>query len=324
MTLPAAPLYAVGADGQPRLGRYAGLAESFGWHALAEPFRRSALWRRLHHKRWHFVGIVTDEVYCATAVVHVGWGSSAFGYVFERATGRDIACFSSVGLPGMGARVGANARAPGSYRSFSERIDILPAGTDDWMLGLSARGLRIDAAYGGAAGHLLAIGQAEGGSVHATQKSGAMTVAGVAVVGSRRFVLDEGVAIMDYSNGMLGRSTGWRWLSAHGPDVGINLQQGYFGGAENALWLEGELLPLGEVRFDMTPDGLCVRTADGLVELHFTPDGERRDDKQLLVASSRLRQQIGVFDGWVRATPDAAPRAVRRLAGMVEQHHARW
>jgi hypothetical protein len=50
----------------------------------------------------------------------------------------------------------------------------------------------------------------------------------------------------------------------------------------------------------------------------------RRDDKQLVVASSRLIQQVGTFDGWVKPAPGAAPRKVERLTGLTEDYHARW
>lgn len=326
MSLPQAQDDVVGPDGQPRHGRYAGLANNFGWDTLAAPFMRRPLWRRLHRKRWHFVALATDELFCAAAVVDVGWGTSTFGYAFDRAGGRDIESFSLLGLPGMGAQVGGSARGPSSFRWVGGRIAIAQAAPGSWSLSLRARRFHIEASYGGEVDYLLAIGEADGGSAHATQKSPALPLQGFAEAGGRRFGLDGGVASFDYSNGLLARDTEWCWLSAHSLEVGINLQQGYFGAAENALWLDGRALPLGAALLE-AQSGLRawrVRTEDGLVDLVFTPEGTRRDDKQLLVASSHLTQQIGVFDGWVKAAPDAAPRPVRRLVGVVEQHRARW
>jgi hypothetical protein len=326
MTLPPAPVDTVGADGAPRSGRYAGLAEAFNWHLLGGDLRRGALWRRLHHKRWHFVSITTEELYCAAAVVDIGWGTSSFGYIFERARGCDIAGFSQLGMPGMSVRVGANARTPSRFGWSGGHVEILPAGPDQWVLSVRGGGMRVEASFGEAVPHLLAIGAAAGGSVHATQKSPALPVVGFAEANGRRFRLDEGVATFDYSNGLLGRATEWRWLAAHAPDVGVNLQQGYFGSAENALWLDGQVIALGEAELGQEPGGDAwrVRTGDGLVDLRFSAEGIRRDDKQLLLASSKLTQQIGVFDGWVKAAPGAEPRAVRRVAGLIEHHRARW
>jgi hypothetical protein len=67
-----------------------------------------------------------------------------------------------------------------------------------------------------------------------------------------------------------------------------------------------------------------LSTKDGLLDLRFTPEGTRCDDKQLLVASSRMRQHVGRFDGWVRPAPDAPRRAVTGLAGLAEDYRARW
>jgi hypothetical protein len=56
----------------------------------------------------------------------------------------------------------------------------------------------------------------------------------------------------------------------------------------------------------------------------FTPEGARREDKDLLVAASRYVQPIGVFDGWVRADHNAPKKDVVALAGVTEDHHSRW
>jgi hypothetical protein len=326
MTLPPAPAEVVGADGMPLMGPHAGLARAFDWHRLGGPHRRGALWRRLHHKRWHFVGLATSEVYCAAAVVDVGWGTSTFAYVFDRRQGRDLASFSLLGLSGLGVQVGPHAAAPSFFRWSGGRVEIRQTAPGQWSLRVHSRRLRIEAAYGGTGETLLAVGPAQGGTIHATQKSPALALSGFAEADGRRFELDGGVASFDYSNGMLGRDTAWCWLSAHAPGIGLNLQQGYFGSAENALWLDGSIVPLAEALLDEEEGGQAwrVRTGDGLVDLRFTPEGTRRDDTQLLLASSRLRQQIGTFSGEVRAAPDSKTQRVERLAGLLEHHAARW
>nr|WP_308635557.1 DUF2804 family protein [Massilia brevitalea] len=165
----------------------------------------------------------------------------------------------------------------------------------------------------------------DGGAVHSTQKSPGLLLHGRADAGGKRFRLDGGVASYDYSNGLLGRRSAWRWISAHGRGLGINLQSGYFGDAENALWLDGELIALGALESRIEADGVWSMTsADGLLALRFTPEGVRRDEKQLLLASSRLRQHLGRFDGWVRAAPDAPKRTVTGLSGLAEDYRARW
>ncbi|MFL6672823.1 MAG: DUF2804 domain-containing protein [Massilia sp.] len=329
MNLPAAPRELVGVDGQPCFGRYRGVTGAYAWHALAAPFQRGALQRRLRHKRWHFVALATDELFCGIAIVDVGWGYSAFAYAFDRVRREVVAAASPMGLPGASAQVGINACAPCHFRQRGFHAQLKPHGQGGYLLSLNAGRFRIEAEYRGKSQRLLAVGPvADGGSVHATQKSTALRLFGCAEVDGRRYPLDGGVACFDYSNGLLGRSSDWRWVAAHSRDIGINLAAGHFGGNENALWVDGTIVPLGAARFEAEQAGPLsawrVRTDDGLVDLRFTPEGARRDDKQLLVASSRMTQQVGTFDGWVKAAAGAPARAVARLTGLTEDYRARW
>jgi hypothetical protein len=326
MILPPAPSNAVGPDGLPRFGRYQGLAGAPGWAQLAAPHARPALWRRLHHKRWHFVALVTDELFCGVAIVDIGWSNTAFAYVFDRAERRVLAAFSPLGVAGLTAAVGATVAEGARFTMPGRQVAIEGAGEHGHRLRLRAGRFRIDAAYAGEGPRLLAIGPAfDGGSVHSTQKSPGLALKGTLEAGGRRYSLDGGMASYDFSNGLLGRRTAWRWISAHGDRIGFNLQAGYFGDAENALWLDGALLPLGHVEVGIEPDGCwMLRTADSLLDLRFTPEGTRNDNKQLLIASSNMRQHVGRFDGWVRAAPDAPRVAVTGLAGLAEDYRARW
>jgi hypothetical protein len=147
-------------------------------------------------------------------------------------------------------------------------------------------------------------------------------------IGARRIGLDGGVASVDYSNGLLARATDWRWACAHSLELGFNLQAGYFGANENALWLDGKIIPLAAARFGFDPGDVLapwhVSTADGLLDLHFTPEGARREDKNLLVAASHYVQPIGTFSGTVRAGPGAPSVAIKQLVGVAEDHRSRW
>jgi hypothetical protein len=326
MSLPPAPADAVGPDGLPRCGRYRGLAGAPGWTRLAPPHARHCLWRRLHHKRWHFVALVTDQLFCGVAIVDIGWSNTAFAYVFDRAERRIVAAFSPLGLPGLTAAVGATVAAGARFSMPGRQVAIEAAGEGGHRLRLRAGRFRIDAAYAGDGPRLLAIGPVlDGGSVHSTQKSPGLALSGQLQAGGRHYCLDGGLASYDFSNGLLGRRTAWRWISAQGEGIGFNLQTGYFGDVENALWLEGELLALGHVEVEVGPDSCwTLHTVDGLLALRFTPEGTRRDEKQLLIASSRMHQHVGRFDGWVRAAPAAPRHAVRGLAGLAEDYRARW
>jgi hypothetical protein len=321
--LQSAPASLVDPMGRPVMGRFQGLAKGFDWHRLAAPFARSALWRRFHHKRWHYVALSTPEVFCGIAVVDVGWTNTAFAYVFDRNSRQVAGAWSQDGLPGLTATLADHAEGESVFRFPGKTIRLSARG-----LSVRGGGMAIEAVFSGASPVLLAVGRPEGGAVHATQKSGALACRGEVRVRGQAWPLEGGCASYDYSNGLLARDTAWRWASAHAPGLGFNLQAGYFGSNENALWLDGELVALGAARFEYDPANPLadwrVSTGDGLLELVFTPEGARREDKDLVVAASRYIQPIGVFNGWVRPHPDRPKVAVTGLAGVTEDHHSRW
>ncbi len=326
---PAASLSLPDAEGYPPFGRFAGTAGRIDWSALRGPYARNALWRRLHHKRWHYVALSTEQLFCGLAIVDVGWTNTAFAYAFDRRRRAIVASFSQDGIPGITARVPDTPQGTSHFRFAGRHIRCHTLDDGRHALELRCGDFRIDAEFSASnAMPLLAVGPIEGGSVHATQKSPGMPLAGEVRVKGGKYDLGGGVASVDYSNGLLARETEWRWASAHRLDIGFNLQAGYFGGHENALWLDGRLVPLGLAVFDydrtdpMKP--WHIHTEDGLLDLHFEPEGMRQEDKNLLVAVSRYVQPIGSFSGWVKAAPDAAPREVRRLAGITEDHFSRW
>ena len=329
MTLPPAPAAVIDASGAPLTGRYAGLAQGFDWAQLAPPHARGRLWRRFHHKRWHYVAMATPALFCAVAIVDLGWTSTAFAYAFDRRKGRLVAAFARDGVPGLSASVAPHAGASSRFRFLSQAIAIEALPQQRYRLQLDCGQFGIDAEFGAPVSPiLLAVGQADGGSVHATQKSGGLPLWGTVRCGAHGYSLDGGVASFDYSNGLLGRETEWRWASAHSLELGFNLQAGYFGAQENALWLDGQLHGLARAHFDFNPDNPLapwhVWTDDDLLDLHFRVEGARREERNLWLAASRYVQPIGAFSGWVRASVQAPKRMVTQLAGVTESHRSRW
>lgn len=331
MTLGAAPASVV-AGGLPASGRYAGRVDRIDWCDLAAAQQRSALWRRLHHKRWQYVGIGSAELFIGVAIVDVGWCCSSFAYLFDRQQRRVLVDWSQDGLPGLSGSV-ANAPVNGARASFKSgraALSLQHGPGDALQLDVNVPGLRVSAklALQGAAPLLLAVGPIEGGAAHATQKSSALMTTGWAEAGGRRWGLGDAVSCLDSSNGLLAHHTDWRWACAHSPEVGFNLQQGYFGHYENALWLDGRLVGLGAARFEFDPQQPLqpwrVRTDDDLLDLRFTPEGARQADRNYGLVASHYVQPVGTFDGWVRASANDAKQPVQGLLGVTEDHQSKW
>ena len=331
--LPPAPPSVV-LDGSPATGRYAGNPAEIVWSGLQGAFHRSTLWKRFHHKRWHYIAMATEQCFVGVAIVDLGWTNTAFVYVFDRQQKKLLVDFSQDGLPGLTAQV-SDRPTQGAVTWFrhigsSMRYEHLQGSRYRLQVRI-AKDLEIDAELdtAQAAPFLCAIGPiGQGGCAHSTVKSSALSLSGRAKVGEKVFDLAGGVASFDYSNGLLARDTQWRWASAHSPSVGFNLQQGYFGKHENALWLDGALTPLGHAHFDFDPKAPLapwdIHTDDGLLVLRFQPEGARQQSKNLLVAASYYIQPIGTFSGTVKASPHAPARQVHALVGVTEDHQSRW
>lgn len=331
--LPPAPAGVLLPDGSPAFGAYAGNISAVEWDGLSGAFKRSGLWQRFHHKRWHYVGIAGADCFIGLAVVDAGWAASAFAYLFDREQRRVLVDFTGMGIPGLQVKVnhqggeGALARFQGAG---GEILLTRAVGCSHYTLKVRLRDFSLDAILdtAQAAPTLSAIIPIQKGVANCTQKSACLKVTGSAQCQGRQYDLTGDSASLDYTNGLLARDTAWRWASAHSPKIGFNLQAGFNGSAENVLWLNGRMILLGAAQFDFDPKRPMqpwrIRTDDGLLDLGFEPHGARRENKQLLIAASDYIQPIGVFSGQVRAHPSDPPTLVSNLLGVTEDHRARW
>ena len=332
--LPAAPTSSVDDRGEPRFGAYAGHLPSVAWDGLRGPHARSRLWRLFHEKRWHYVSIAGPRVSLAALVADLGWTALAWAYVFDRATRTMLFDKSYMGVQKVTHRVadraGDGARTTFQGLGASLRIE-RPPGSPIWRVqGEGPGGFLLDASLDATAGPatLLAIAPIAGGVANATHKTVGLPARGEVRAGGKVFDLDGHFGSLDHTAGLLARETNWRWASASGARVGLNLVEGFNGPVENVLWLDGEAHPAGEAVFEFDKSDHLkpwkVRTKNGMIDLVFTPEGARREDKKLVVAESWYVQPIGTFSGTVRAAPGAPPVEVRDLVGVTEDHVAKW
>jgi hypothetical protein len=326
-----APRSPVGADGAPLFGAYRGYADEVTWAGLSGGARRSALWRRLHQKTWHYASIAGEASVVALAIVDVGLAASAFAYVFDRRSRRLLADLSFTALPGAAAHNGHPG--PGASARFSSRrarFSIAHEADGAWHVrGRAGDALLIDAHLDPtrAPPPLCAIAAIEGGVANCTHKTVGLAARGHVLVKGERFDLEGHAGALDHTRGLLARDTRWRWANASSPTLSLNLVEDFNGPVENVVWIGDTLVPVGPVRFDFDPKRTSrpwsIRAADNSLELEFVPEGERREDKDLILAKSRYVQPIGTFRGVLRP-PGAAPVEVRDLVGVTEDHVARW
>lgn len=325
------PLSVLDEAGRPRCGRYAGplppvdLRRQGGWPG----------W--LRHKRWVYALVVAPERLCAAAIVDLGYAASAFAFL--AAPGRGVlARVSSLGVPGLsrvGDRAGQGCKArfvgPGLRASL-----VRPEGASAYRLMVESPALAIDAVLdaGPAPPPLSAVVDLSplGGGANATEKRVLLRTAGVVRVGRDRLLLDDALGGMDYTQGILPRRTAWRWAfllgrTRQGAAVGMNLVQGFNGEAECAVWLDGDLLPVGEGRIDGDPNRPLlpwrVGSACGAVALEFQPFALHTERRNLGVVRSRFLQPAGSYHGSLRL-PGRAPLDLDAVLGVVEDQDVLW
>ncbi|MDC7715307.1 DUF2804 domain-containing protein [Vogesella sp. LYT5W] len=325
--LPPAPARLVHERGVPAFGMYRGTVEQLSWRALRAPLAKQ-LTRQLHHKRWQCAAISHPDFFIGVAVIDTGWCGSAFAYLFDRQRRELVASFSSSGLPLISTRIENRSFGDATFRQGKDCIAFRRA---DGRLELTVNtpALRLAAHIALPEPHSVMAAIAPGNWLaHATHKSSALPISGYAEYADRRLLLDDASASLDAANGLLARDTTWCSARAHDHRIGFNLQQGYMGDAENAVWLDGVPHRVGAARFEFDATQPLapwqIRTDDGAVALTFTPEGVRQQEQDLLIAASHSRQPIGCFSGRIIHPHTGVAHEVSQLLGITEEHHSRW
>ena len=299
------------------------------------PLGKSPLFRVTHHKRWVYVAISTDEVFAAVAIAHLGYLANAFAFVLDRARGEVVVDRSAIGPAfagsvehGDGGALDASFRLPGT-RARLLRFD----GGLRSQLDVEMKGLEIHARLDGASAPppIAVIAPVGQGVVNATEKRALLAASGELVAKGTRFSLDGGSGGYAYTHGYLARHPQWRWSVAMGrartgERVAWNLVEGFVGELECAVWVDGELYPVGEGRFTFSRerplDPWLVRTTDGALDLRFTPAGVHREHKDFGVLRSLFIQPVGTYAG----TLEVGGRRLELdgVAGVSEDQEMLW
>jgi hypothetical protein len=348
MQLPQAPASVENESGAPRFGTYTGSLDVVDLSRLLGQFQPNALKRRLTHKKWLYGFVATREVAALMAVVDVGYASNAFAMAVDLVSGKVLADGTLMGLTWPMVEVGPHAGA-GLAVAFSRPDASLtatrPFGDERFHLGvrlglpLPFRGpklsMELDLLAAGAPPPLTVIAPVEGGIVNVTQKWAGMLAFGHLEAGGRRYVLDGGVGGMDYTNGFLARRTAWRWAFGcgrleDGAPVGFNLVEGFNESRddvnENAVWVDGQLFPVGRARFTWNKadvlDRWSVETTDGALELTFKPIALHREERDYKLIKSHFAQPLGLWEGTL--TVGGREHRLAAIPGVAEEQDILW
>jgi hypothetical protein len=318
----------------PRFGSYrGGLSRIEVSRATRGPF--APLARIAHRKRWLYVAIARDPILVAFVVVRLGYAANAFAFVYHASERRFLAETKSLG-PAFAASVSDTA-GPGAHAAFRQGGTRFSVARDPGSASYAVRAFgggidlraRMDSAYAPPA--ISAIAPVPGNLVATTEKRALLDVTGEVTVGGQRFPLDGGLAAYDHTNGLLARRTAWRWafalgLAKDGEPFALNLVEGHVGEAECAAWTRDDVHPLaeGRFRFDRARplDAWSVTTADGAVDLAFSPGAVHAETRNLGIIRSRFVQPVGTFAGIVRLPGRAVE--LDAMLGVTEDQDVLW
>lgn len=305
------------------------------------PIPKGPLWKLVHDKRWTYVGIADERVFCGVAVVSLSYAATAIVFVLDRASGELLVDKSVVG--------------PASAIAFEDRGDgdrkaTFKLGRTRVVLGSDA--VTVDLVEGERPAHILARARGkgppplaavvpiEGGYANATEKR-LVEVEGEVVAAGRRYLLGghrPALAAYDHTAGYLARHTAWRWALGLGYDatgktrVAFNLVEGFVGEAECGGWVDDELFPFGEGRFEFDEarplEPWRIHTTCGALDLVFEPAAIHAEQKNLLLVRSKFLQPVGAYRGTLRLPArNGGPERVLRLEnlpGVTEHQDVLW
>jgi hypothetical protein len=320
-------------DGRAVFGTYVGNLARVDLSRAAR--RLGRLYSIAHEKRWFYTAIATDELYVGAAIADLGYATNAFAYAASVGGGM-LATTSIVGPPGA-ARVGdlPEEGADAWFRGLGGMLSLVRhRGSSTFDLSIDSDKLRVYATLDtkGAPLPITAVAQPDGGDVNVTQKHALLPVRGMAEINGKRVSLDGAQGGLDYTHGFLPRATAWRWAyflgtSTDGHRVGLNLVEGWNGQPECAVWLDNEVLSVGEGRFhfdrERPLEPWSIETSDDAVNVTFRPVAMHAEKRNLMVIHSEFVQPIGTFHGTLRL-PGHMPLTIDGAVGVVEDQRVRW
>jgi hypothetical protein len=314
--------------------------------------------KRVQLKQWMYASVVTERTLLACAIADLGYVGSSFAYVVDRRTGKKYE-YSTLSPGAFGIGVSYNSLRGASCidkGNFGRAVVLNDSDNGRRRIDLALRGklgknpkppLRASIEIednGVDPAPIVVVEESEPGCYLYTHKNYGLSASGRIQCGPivDAFEMGEGLAGFDFNRGYRPRETYWNWaaasgwsedgerlgfnLTAHRPwDVasGTNEQDAL----DCAIWLPDGCQKLDRVEFEYQPGDLMapwrIRDADGLVDLHFQPEGKRAEDVNFGFVVSQFHQPYGRFSGVLRSRNGKA-YALGDVFGVTEQHFARW
>ncbi|TGL96604.1 DUF2804 domain-containing protein [Leptospira barantonii] len=299
--------------------------------------------KRFAFKRFNYIGIITEEFLIGFAAVSLGYVYNVFAYLYHYKDGI-LYEFDTKGLDiGSGLRFPAN---PDEYKiEFKKGSSFLNVDKShskgklqvDAFLGKKLR-FRFNTDFAlKSHSPLRVVNPSEPTHWTFTEKCSPLIPTSIELsYQDRPLVFDpkKTTIVYDWSGGYLRRETNWYWaaFSAILPDktsIGANfaalVNETFF--SENAYWINHQRRRVPRLIFDFSQKDPYkpwkIYDEEGLVELEFKPEGERKDKMNLILSKLYFRQFVGKFSGRFR-NADGKDVTFKDVYGFTEFHRSLW
>ncbi len=331
----------IGRDGRPNLGLHSRPFQQINikdFRPLSMPkltnFKKK-LYKSLKLKRWEYMGVCNEEVIFGIAVVHLGYLSNIFAYVFDRKE-KKMKEYNFIRPFGYktyfrGSPVHGQTGCKG--KDLSIKIDN-QTGYSSLIASIN-RELNVDLSFKRASNPLCLATREGLHGFNYTIKEAGLGVGGAIALKGKRYEIKTGspAGVIDYTVGYPGHMTFWNWASGSGMDkagktIGFNFSLGIneTGFSENAFWINGRMVKIDLVNFIYDDLHILspwrIVSSDGRVKLTFHPEGERASNLNLGLIASYFHQLFGSFTGTLSDGKNTY--TIKSSAGFTEEHESKW
>jgi hypothetical protein len=287
------------------------------------------------HKSWVFLGVSNADIIFGLAVVHLGYLSNLFAYVFDRKQKKLVAEADVIVPLGMNTKfAGSSADGTVNFNSSGVTAGII-INSNMIKLDAEAGGMSINLVYARVKESLNLVTRNGLKGFNYTNKEAGLSVQGKIKAGGNEYVIDPTApsGAFDYTFGVLKRNTFWNWASGGGVDasgrkLGFNFSQGVneTGFTENVFWVNGRMIKVDTVDFIYDSRNMLaewkMKSFDGKVNISFMPEGERAKNLNVVLIKSYYHQPFGTFTG--EFTDGKEKYVLKEVYGFTEEHEAVW
>lgn len=325
-------------NGQPRYGRFSQIPRSIQVerYLYKTPYGKMLKgWRKqLKYKKFKFCSIQHEHYSIGVAIADIAWVGHGFFYVYDHQT-KQVYVWNANQFLARNTVVDEQPLFNQSHFNHAPFKLAMQHANGVRYIQVSKHGeVRLKARIFCAGTDPLSMCSPTGinGWTY-TQKQTTLAVEGFFLDRNHQRIdfNDRTLAALDDTCGFLRPETAWFWLSCNfwaenGQRIGLNLASGVNEsyGNENALWINGVLLPLADVLFEhIDTDTWRICSIDHRLQLTVKTAWRRFESLNLRLVGSQFSQWQAQISGHIEC--QTGERIVlKQQYGVLEQHYAKW